>query len=183
MLHAIRAFRIDVVLVIDHERLYADIKNETFGQPVECIKLRKSGGVVSRDQDTRYLGRQDAIRDYFYGPHSEFYPHSIVVAFNVLKACRVGGGPQAPSTALPIGAERALDVTKADEVEIDRSMVNTLCALTYSPDIDGALAGNLCGFVLITNVDEDLKRCTMLSPSPGKLPCVVMLVSDIQTAE
>lgn len=42
LLHAIRSFKIDVVLVIDNERLFSDLKSTSFAQPVECIKLRKA---------------------------------------------------------------------------------------------------------------------------------------------
>jgi polyribonucleotide 5'-hydroxyl-kinase len=62
LLHAIRAFKIDVVLVLDNERLFSDLKSTSFGVPVECIKLRKSGGVVARDSDTRRADRQRAVR-------------------------------------------------------------------------------------------------------------------------
>ncbi len=106
LLHAIRAFKIDVVLVIDNERLFSDLKSASFGQPVECIKLRKSGGVVVRDSETRRADRQRSVRDYFYGANNEFHPHNTVMNFPVMKVCRVGGGPIAPVTALPIGAER-----------------------------------------------------------------------------
>lgn len=106
MLHAIRAFKIDVVLVIDNERLFNDLKSTSFAQPVECIKLRKSGGVVTRDTDIRRSDRQRSVRDYFYGANNELHPHNTVMNYSVMKVCRVGGGPMAPVTALPIGAER-----------------------------------------------------------------------------
>jgi polyribonucleotide 5'-hydroxyl-kinase len=85
LLHAIRAFKIDVVLVIDHERLFNDIKNAPFPQKVECIKLRKSGGVLARDPETRRADRQRAVREYFYGSNNELHPHSTVMNFGVMK--------------------------------------------------------------------------------------------------
>lgn len=67
LLYVIKAFKIDVVLVIDHERLFNDIKNTKFEQAVECIKMRKSGGVVTRSVETRVKDRADKIKEYFHG--------------------------------------------------------------------------------------------------------------------
>ena len=183
LLHAVRAFKIDVVLVIDHERLYSDIRAASFDQPVECIKLRKSGGVIPRDAEARRADRQNAIREYFYGPANDMHPHTTVMTFDVMKLCRVGGGPQAPSTALPIGAERAVDETLALPLEPAREMVHSLCAVSYCTDVDLALSSNLAGFVIVSNVDEQLRRCHLLAPCAGRLPSVVMLLSDLQSLD
>lgn len=183
ILHAIRTFRVDVVLVLDHERLYADIKSTQFDHPVECLKLRKSGGVVPRDPDVRRADRQQAIRDYFHGVQNELSPHVVVVNFSVVKTCRVGGGPQAPSTALPIGAERAVDVTAVAEIEPSIELTHCLCALSYGSDVESSLSTNVCGYVLVTNVEEEYKRLHLLAPCPGKLPSVILLTTDVQSID
>ena len=181
LLHAIRAFKIDVVLVIDHERLFNDIKTAPFAQKVECIKLRKSGGVLPRDPETRRADRQRAVREYFYGGNGELHPHSTVMNFGVMKVCRVGGGPQAPATALPIGAERLLDETAVAVIEPSKDLAHTLCALSYGGEPETALAANVAGFVLVTHVDEESKRCHLMTPCAGRLPSVLFLVSDVQS--
>lgn len=180
LLHAIRAFKIDVVLVIDHERLYSDIKSADFEQPVECIKLRKSGGVVTRDRDLRRKERQRAVHEYFYGLNNEMNPNTTVMNWDVMKLCRVGGGPQAPSTALPIGAERSVDETQCSPTEPTRELVNSICAVSYGSDVEKALSSNVAGFVVVTKVDDEFKRCHLLAPCAGRLPNVVMMVSELQ---
>jgi polyribonucleotide 5'-hydroxyl-kinase len=116
LVYAIKCFKADVVLVIDNERLYTDLRDKEFynaATTVEFVKLKKSGGVLVRDRVKRAEDRQLSIREYFYGARGEMHPHHLVVATNVLRVCKVGGGPQAPDTALPLGAERTIDVTLA----------------------------------------------------------------------
>jgi len=71
---------------------------------VAVVRLPKSGGVVIRPPPARKAARAARARDYFYGARSELAPHSRTVGFSELREYRVGGGPRAPSSALPIGA-------------------------------------------------------------------------------
>lgn len=68
LLHLISTFRINVILVLGHERLYNDLKREYYIQQSgsELIKLAKSEGVVVRDADYRRTSRADAIHQYLY---------------------------------------------------------------------------------------------------------------------
>lgn len=119
LVYCIRAFKVDVVLVIDNDRLFTDLRNRDFAAQtgIEFVKLNKSGGVLRRDADRRAKDRQLAIREYFYGARGELHPHHTVVSSSVLHMTKVGGGPQAPDTALPLGAERTVDVTLAGAQE------------------------------------------------------------------
>ena len=49
------------------------------------------------------------IRDYFYGSSGDLQPFQNSVRFGEATLCRMGAGPMAPSSALPIGA-KALQV-------------------------------------------------------------------------
>lgn len=70
---------------------------------VTIVKLSKSGGVVVREPSLRKATRTARVREYFYGPRNDLQPHSQTVAFRDLAVFRIGGGPQAPNSALPIG--------------------------------------------------------------------------------
>ncbi|CAL5369948.1 unnamed protein product [Camellia sinensis] len=74
---------------------------------VDVVKLQKSGGVVSRNAKDRQKARSYRIREYFYGLANDLSPHSNITSFSDLSVYRIGGGPQAPRSALPIGAEPA----------------------------------------------------------------------------
>ena len=87
LLHAIEAFRINVVLVMGHDRLYSMLgthfkkqaqqqqsddtttttKAGKAAKQPKLIKLPRSGGVVSRDSAFRRALRSQCIKRYFYG--------------------------------------------------------------------------------------------------------------------
>jgi len=86
LLHAISAFRINIILVMGHDRLYSMLQTHyqkingssnggenglttniaTTTSP-KVIKLPRSGGVVYRDVAFRRISRSLCIRQYFYG--------------------------------------------------------------------------------------------------------------------
>ena len=73
-------------------------------EDVAVVRLHSSGGVVTRSPPQRKAARTQRVRDYFYGARGDLSPHSQTVGFDDLRFYRVGGGPRAPSSALPIGA-------------------------------------------------------------------------------
>ena len=80
------------------------------GTPVRVWKLNKSGGVVERSPEFRRKSRDNKIKEYFYGtPGAELQPHSQTLPFGQVSIFKVGGGPRAPTTALPIGQQSSSD--------------------------------------------------------------------------
>jgi len=86
MLHTVKALRINVILVMGHDRLYSmlnshfnkmrdtDVSMDGSGSGSgssdiipKVIKLPRSGGVVSRDSTFRRVARSLCIKRYFYG--------------------------------------------------------------------------------------------------------------------
>ena len=43
------------------------------------------------------------VKEYFYGVRGDLSPHSQTVRLDDLRIYRIGGGPRAPTSALPIG--------------------------------------------------------------------------------
>lgn len=81
------------------------------GQDVEIVRLKQSGGVVARPRELRQAARVERVREYFYGIRKELAPHSQTVNTHSLQGriYRVGTGPRAPTSALPIGATSVAD--------------------------------------------------------------------------
>lgn len=67
--HVIEALNADVVLVVDHERLYNELRAwaKTQRPTTTVLRLAKSGGVVTRTAEFRFAERSRQIRKYFYG--------------------------------------------------------------------------------------------------------------------
>jgi polyribonucleotide 5'-hydroxyl-kinase len=110
IVYAAREFDVNMILVIDQERLCVDLKKD-LPDSIKVLCLPKSGGVVSKSQELRTNTRNTRIREYFYGVKSNFYPYSFDVKFNDAKIFRIGT-PNLPDSLLPVGMSREENNTR-----------------------------------------------------------------------
>jgi polyribonucleotide 5'-hydroxyl-kinase len=101
--HVIEALSADVVLVVDHERLFNELKAWAKARPntnTTVLRVAKSGGVVTRTQEFRFAERSRQIRKYFYGVTtkkdgrivaSTLYPHVTQLRFDHVHFFKIGG--------------------------------------------------------------------------------------------
>lgn len=75
-------------------------------------------------------------QEYFYGLVNDLSPHSNIASFSDLAVYRIGGGPQAPRSALPIGAEPAADPTRLVPVSISRDLLHVILAVSFAKEPD-----------------------------------------------
>ncbi|KAL5999886.1 hypothetical protein ACLOJK_034563 [Asimina triloba] len=180
LLHAIDVFNANVILVLGQEKLCSMLKDVLKNKSnVDIVKLHKSGGVVPRNTKFRQKARSYRIRDnnkgskaigmdsksqdgrllaimaeeYFYGLANDLSPHSNVVNFSDVSVYKIGGGPQAPRSALPIGAEPAADPTRLVPVNINRDLLHLVLAVSYAKEPDQVISSNVAGFIYITDID------------------------------
>lgn len=76
------------------------------------------------------------LQEYFYGLANDLSPHSSIASFSDLSIFRIGGGPQAPRSALPIGAEPAADPTRLVPVNINADLLHSILAVSYAKETD-----------------------------------------------
>ncbi|XP_021762293.1 protein CLP1 homolog isoform X1 [Chenopodium quinoa] len=184
LLHAIDMFNADVVLVLGQEKLCSMLKDVLKTKPkVDVVKLQKSGGVVSRTPKYRQKSRGYRIREYFYGLANDLSPHSNIANFNDLSVYRIGGGPQAPRSALPIGAEPAADPTRVVPVNISQDLLHAVLAVSFAKDPEDIITSNVAGFIYITDVDVQRKKMTYLAPSAGELPGKILILGTLAWLE
>lgn len=93
---------------------------------------------------------------------------------------RIGGGPRAPTSALPLGASAAADPLRLSRLPINHELVNSLLAVTHAQTQEQVLSMNVAGFVLITEVDMAAGTVKYLSPSPGPLPSKFLLAGSLK---
>jgi hypothetical protein len=82
------------------------------------------------------LSNNALFREYFYGIANGLAPHSNIVNFSNVSVYRIGGGHQAPCSALPTGAEPVADPTRLVVVNISTDMVHTVLAVSYAKEPD-----------------------------------------------
>ncbi|KAJ8459832.1 hypothetical protein OPV22_032758 [Ensete ventricosum] len=184
LLHAIDTFKCDVVLVLGQEKLCSMLKDVLKSKPnVDVVKLHKSGGVVLRNQRVRQKTRSLRIREYFYGLANDLSPHSNIVNFTDISVYRIGGGPQAPRSALPIGAEPVADPTRVVAVNVNRDLLHLILAVSYAKEPDQIISSNVAGFIYVTDIDIQRKKITYIAPCPGELPSKILIVGTLTWLE
>ena len=75
-------------------------------------------------------------QEYFYGLTNDLSPHSNTASFSDFFVYRIGGGPQAPRSALPIGAEPAADPTRLVPVSINPDLLHVVLAVSFAKEPD-----------------------------------------------
>ncbi|GFP91395.1 protein clp1 homolog [Phtheirospermum japonicum] len=165
LLHAIETLNATVVLVLGQEKLWSMLRDVLKNKPnVDVVKLQKSGGVVSRNAKVRQKARAFRIREYFYGLANDLSPHSNTANFSDLCIYKVGGGPQAPRSALPAGAEPTADPTRLIPVIVNQDLLHLVLAVSFAKEPDEIISS---------------KKITYLAPSAGSLPGKYLIMGSL----
>merc|ERR1719273_2053463 len=179
--HIAQAFEVDVILVLDQERVYNDLVRD-MPSFVKVVWLPKSGGVVERPQEQRIEARDARIKRYYYGYDNKLFPHSFDVKFSDIKdKIYKIGAPSLPDSCMPLGMKSEDNETKVVKVSLTaKELLNRLLAATFASTTEDLIVTNVAGFVLVTDVNLDQQKITVLSPQPKPLPDTLFILSDIQ---
>lgn len=179
--HIAQAFEVDVILVLDQERVYNDLVRD-MPEFVKVVWLPKSGGVVERPTDVRIQSRDFRIKEYFYGPKLNLFPHSIELKFSDLKD-RIYkiGAPSLPDSCMPLGQKSEDNQTKLVLVNPNpRDLSNRILAVTFCETTEDLILTSVAGFICITEINMEEKKVTIMSPQPKPLPKTLLLLSEVQ---
>lgn len=177
--HAAGAFEVDVIAVLDQERLYSELKRD-MPDFVQIVLLPKSGGVVERSQNTRAEVRDSKVREYFYGSRNALFPHTFEVPFSEIKVYKIGA-PALPDSCLPLGMKPQDNKTKLVPLQPGMALVHHVFSISSANSTeDNLLEANVVGFVVFSEYHADKQSFTVLSPSPHPLPKNILLQTDLQ---
>ncbi|KAJ7221034.1 Pre-mRNA cleavage complex II protein Clp1-domain-containing protein [Mycena haematopus] len=206
------AFKINVILVVGHEKLNVEMQR-TYARQLTVVKIPKSGGVVELDHLYRERVHNYQLHSYFYGQiipppagissallggeslsDLVLSPSSTVINFGDLSIFRIGAETMAPSSALPIGAARAVSETQA--VSIDPAMPGSgllnavLAVLALPTNTDESerydeeiLDLPISGFIVITNLDIPHRKMTVLTPNQGSVVGRTAVIGSFEWSE
>jgi len=179
--HIAQAFEVDVIIVLDQERVYNDLVRD-MPKFVKVVWQPKSGGVVSRNQEQRAESRDARIKQYFYGPHNNLFPHSFEVSFSEIKDKLYKiGAPELPDSCLPLGMKISDNKTKLVAVNPNpRDLLNHVLAVSFTSATEDVIITNVAGFVVVTDIKMEEQKLVVLSPQPRPLPDTLLLLSDVQ---
>lgn len=175
---AASAFEVDVVIVLDHERLYSDLSKE-LPEFVRLTHVPKSGGVEQRTTQVRSLMRGENVHRYFYGTRSNnLFPFTFDINFNDVTLCKIGA-EQLPDSCLPFGMEVENHEMKVVIMEPSVDIKHHLFAFSRSlqPD-DTVIKSPVYGFCLVTEVDLEKNTMTVLCPQ-NTIPSKTLVYSEV----
>lgn len=181
LLHSIETLQINSVLVVGQDRLHSQMHSLLSKKGVSVVKAPKSDGVVLRSKEYRNDSRRRRVEEYFYGIQRELHPSSQNAKMEDLQVYKVGGGPKAPRTALPIGATSVADPLKITKVSDFRDIMFTMVAVSHAQSPELLLSTNVAGFIYIQDVDFEKGTVTYLAPRTGALPNTLMLGGTYKT--
>ncbi|GLC38630.1 hypothetical protein PLESTB_000454200 [Pleodorina starrii] len=183
--HVIQTFQCDVVLVMEQDRLYAQLQQDLKAScpRTTILKLAKSGGAVKREGDERRSAREQRVREYFYGtPRTPLQPATQTIRAADLAVYRIGSGPRAPNTALPLGAVSLADPLRLQNLPPSLEQLQCLLAVSHASTPDQILNANVAGFVLVKDVDTARGLVTVTAPAAGPLPGRYLLVGSLRSS-
>jgi len=123
------------------------------------------------------------IRDYFYGIGGDLCPHSTVINIRDITIYKVGGGPQAPLSALPIGSESTVDPIRLVEIVPSGDILHSILGVSHAKVPEQILHSNLAGFLYVTEVNFERQKITVLAPCPGPLPGKYLILGSLKWLE
>ena len=156
LLRTVTALRINIVLVMGHDRLYSMMKNSISNtdaaNAIKIIKVPRSGGVVSRASSYMLNSRSRSIRRYFYGSMvdspatgtasttaansttqlriPQLTPFAVQIAFDKLKLYKLSSISLSASL-LPVAAAQATEPVQLQPVEISEKLQHCLLAVCH----------------------------------------------------
>lgn len=175
--HVAQAFEVDVILVLDQERIYNELVRD-MPPFVKIAMLPKSAAAVEKSRNVKNEHRDAMIRQYFYGTTVfSLSTYTIEVKFSDVKIVKVGVATSSDSK----GSDHC---TKVTTVEPGSSLLHHLLAITHCKDIDdNFIETNVAGFVCVMNIDIDKEVLTFLSPQKKLSPEVYLIYSNAQYNE
>jgi polyribonucleotide 5'-hydroxyl-kinase len=195
LLDAIRAFSADVVVVLGHDKTFANLRADLAreggggggGAPapaVELIRLARSGGAVERSRDARKGARAARVKQYFYGPERGggapplLSPELITVGFDDVTVLRVGGAAS-DAGLVPIGKASALDPLRTATAPMTpAALMNQVLAVTFAGAENRVPHTHVAGFVVVRAVNVAARTLTLLAPCAGALPGKFLLLGN-----
>ncbi|PAV76963.1 hypothetical protein WR25_18759 [Diploscapter pachys] len=172
------SFEADLVICLEHERLYMDL-NRDLPNFVKTLRFPKSSGIEDRSQNVRSYGREAMVQRYFYGTRAlPLKPYRIEVPFESVEICQLGA-EKLPDSCLPFGVSADDHHTKVVYMKPDMKLQHHLMAVStaklISPEV---LNHNVFGYVVILEVDLQNHTFALLSPV-NELPSKVLIYTEV----
>jgi len=178
--HAVAAFRIDVVVVVDNERLEAQLRQNALFEAVSVATVPKSSGVVSvgsLDSADRAARAARRIKEYFYGAKGDFAPQQMSIKAGLMQIFSTTPPRVLDDTLMPEGLAGPGNASEQLVVPADITGAHTqaIFAISAATTTAEVAESHVFGFLCVKNVEDGIVSC--LAPTdearPGNMRFVV----------
>lgn len=199
ILHICKAFLVDVILVMGHDKLYSSLVSGVSNQGITVVKLPTSGGIVRRESTTRRRLRKSATKEYFYGKQHisllSFSPARMDIKLNTIKLYRAGGYQLSEGMRYLDEDDNKHTSTELVSIPPTMELVNSVLGVIHpidedkygseetDPTTEMLMKSNITGFIVVVQLNTEQNIMTVLSPCPGSLPSKYLLVGAIKWTE
>ncbi|MCJ1312243.1 Cleavage polyadenylation factor subunit clp1 [Agyrium rufum] len=184
--HMVAEFSVNLLIILGSERLYSDMSRRFSkpatpnAEPVNVVKLDKSGGCVDRDKQYLQQMRLNQIREYFFGDvKNNLSPHTTQLDFSEVAIFRHSEKDDLLDALLPGGEPDAFTKKSIfDIVHPSNQLQRCVLAIMQAEPGDSQediRDASVIGFVYIAEVDEKKKKLRILSPMSGRIPRKAMI--------
>ncbi|GBM49859.1 Polyribonucleotide 5'-hydroxyl-kinase Clp1 [Araneus ventricosus] len=168
-------FEIDIVCVLQEERLYLQLQND-MPSSVEVIFIPKLDG-VERNREIKSQSREARIREYFYGPTNQLQPFTFEVKYSDIQVFQVVARSVKRNTHFLSDIKE--NEAKLRSVTLGSKLVDQILGLSCADEFqEDIMYMPVIGFICIINVNLETGTITVLSPQPGPLPKKILLKGD-----
>ncbi|KAK0393448.1 hypothetical protein QR680_000216 [Steinernema hermaphroditum] len=181
LVNVAESFEVDIVVVLDHERLFTELKRD-LPSFVKIVHHPKSGGVEARSPAIRSANRTKSFHKYFYGTRQISYnPFRIVISFDDLIIAKIGT-ERLPESCMPHGMKTTDHRMMVVRIEPSAKLVNHVVAITEGFTVvdQSLLSAVAIGFIVIVDVSVENRQLSITCPQPS-FPegTTVGLLSDV----
>uniref|UniRef100_A0A1I8AXI1 Protein CLP1 homolog n=1 Tax=Steinernema glaseri TaxID=37863 RepID=A0A1I8AXI1_9BILA len=166
LVNVAECFEVDVVVVLDHERLYTELKRD-LPSFVKIVHHPKSGGVETRSSATRIDNRRKSFHKYFYGTRQlSFTPFRNIITFDDLIFAKIGAD-RLPESCLPYGMkaeDHRMMVVRLDPSPKFNNHVVAIAPPEYTTVDQTLLSAMAVGFIVIIDVNVENRQISITSP-------------------
>ena len=87
-----------------------------------------------------------------------------------------------PESCMPLGMKSEDNQTKLVVVQpsSSRELLNHVLAVSFTTRPEDLIITNVAGFVVVTDINAEEQKMTVLSPQPRPLPNTLLLLSEVQ---
>lgn len=185
LVYSIKKLRLDVVLVMEDDRLLHHLSKDFPG--ITVTKMKASGGRRPKTKEFKRQRRDARIQEYFNGisgKTQELNPIRRTINFADIEIYEIGGEDkksQVPNALVPLGHKVAADPLRPTRVDIkDPRLRGAILAVSRAKAPAELKSACVAGFVHVQAVHVDKGALTVLAPCDGKLPGTLLIMGSIR---